>query len=164
MESEILFKHMRNTRKEGIKTFFIFFPVFVILAIGIHIFFYYIAKPTPPTNFYKLFMGVNGAIFLLSLVGYIIPNIIMNKEFSVSITREEIDCKVPSKVYGQSFHLKIKDIDTIIKDTTPESNPNYHIMTVQKEKISITANYENPVRKIIEILQAQNPGIRIIKE
>lgn len=163
MGNEILFTYRRNTRKEGIKTLFIFSTVFVVLALSVHIFFYF-AKPALPTNFYKLFMGVNAAIFLLSLVGYIIPNIKMNKEFSISITGEEIECKVPSKAFGQSFHLRIKDIDTIIKDTTPDDEHNWYLMTVQKEKINITKNYRNPVRKIIEILQAQNPGIKMIEE
>jgi len=52
----------------------------------------------------------------------------------------------------------------IVEDTTSDSFPDLSIITGQKEKIEITTHFKNPVRKIVEILQTQNPDIKMKKE
>lgn len=165
MTEEILFEYKKNTKKEGIQALIETLAGIIIVVSGLYLIEYlFPGSKEGMVVLKRIALWFLPAVFVLLLLGYIIPNIRMNRDFSIRITNGHIECIVPKKIYGQSFNIEISNIDTILEDSKPETSSDWYIITKQKEKFELTTNYNNPISKIVDVLREQNPRIIFKRE
>lgn len=151
MTQDILFEYKKSTKKEGIQTLIKNLALLIFFAAGLYFFSHFGA----PKAIIIIAIVIISIIFIILLV-YSIWNIRLDREFSITITKEHIECRIPEEAFGRSFNIKISDIDTILQESPPDESVDWYIITKQNERIKLTPNYNNPISKIVEILREQN--------
>ncbi len=123
MSDSIIFRYDLGGRKGHIKKSLP--ALFIIAAIILYEVFTFDLPRDMPKSLMGIISSCIGSLdFLITIVIvilislYAIPLLDPRREFSIIITRERLTCKMPAKIFGESFSTPITDIDTILEETT----------------------------------------------
>ena len=159
MASRVVISHSRRTKREGAGVLASSLLTVVGLIVFCHIFFPNMREEGP--IFYFVYNG--GALLIggLLVFAYAIPNLLMDREFRLTLFEDRIECKSPAKAYGESYSIPLSEIVMLEEEMGNEGPSDWWLITHDDRRILITPNYGNPVAKIVEALQHLKPEITL---
>lgn len=159
MASRVVISHSRRTKREGAGVLASSLLTVVGMITFCHIFFPNMREEDP-----IFFFAYNGGTLLIGCLlvfGYAIPNLLMDREFRITLFEDRIECKSPVNAYGESYSIPIDEIVMLEEKTGNEGPNDWYLIIRDNRRIQITPNYGNPVAKIVDALQHLKPGITV---
>jgi hypothetical protein len=156
MASKILISHRRRTKREGMIALVsgILVPVLWVTLTSLFQALFWQDSPV----FFWIFKSLGIVLGVVTVFGYAIPNMLMDREFSFVVSEDRIECKSPAKAYGESFSVPIDEI-VAIEHQRSEDMGDWFLITRGRQRIRIPMNYGNPVRKIVAALRELRPEL-----
>jgi|GEM_PF-3963663 len=114
-----------------------------------------------PIIFWAIVVVMGGAGGIL-FIGYFIPNLVMSRQFSLRIYSDRIVCESPHRSLAPAFDLPLSEIQFLEHDARGDAE-SWTIVTHDQKRHFITHNYGNPVKRIVKILMAAEPPLKVVK-
>lgn len=108
-----------------------------------------------------LFFAMLFIAFEALLLRTCLRNFIANEHFRCSLSPDQIFCHCPLDSQGDSFKLRLVDIQCIEERRYIEFPSKFFLVDFTGNKYWLTYGYDNPVKKILDGLQSLNPKIEI---
>ena len=103
-----------------------------------------------------------GALSLLLLFAVAIPNLRSGGQFTLRIYTSRIVSESPVPLLAKSFDLLLSEIDHLEHDTRGD-NDRWTIVARNGSRYEVTEQYRLPVKRVMRILQATEPPLRIVE-
>ena len=101
------------------------------------------------------------AFSLLLLFAVAIPNLRSGGQFTLRIYTSRIVSESPVPWLAKSFDLLLSEIDQLEHDTRGDNNC-WTIVARDGSRYEVTEQYRLPVNRVIRILQATEPPLRVV--
>lgn len=158
MKSRAILSHSCSTVREGVFTLVaITLTVAGLMAI-FHVVFRLVGEAEP---WYYVVHGIGLAIWASAVFCYALPNLFIRKRFEFTVFEDRIECRSPAAAYGRSFSVLIADVVALEEETGYEGANSWYLITRDNQRLQITPNYRNPVRRIVAALRELRPGIEV---
>lgn len=146
----VLFSHIRKTRSEGIRVAVTSAAVAIVLLYFGSIIF--TETSLSDQIFYWIFVGMTVLAATLGVFLFKIPNILSDKEFSLTIYQDRVICASPFKLFAPASSIMLDEIKNIIDEPSGVDVHNWYIITTDGRRGKITYSYNKPAAKIAKIL------------
>ena len=151
----LVFEHIRSVRREGKRSLLMISLVGTGLLLTIFLF-----SEISTTGWVAI--GIIGGGLLLLLFGLALPNLRGSGNFILRIYASRIVCESPVPSLAPSFDLVLTDIDHIEHDTRGDSS-HWIIVVRDGSRFKITEEYSLPLKKVIHILMATDPPLKVVE-
>lgn len=161
MPETVLISHERSLRSEALDMALLVIMLAFLSASGLVLWCYF---GLPQPNNTLLILAATGFILVTVLSGYSVWNVRAGASFSCTLTTNRILCKYPIESRGESFELKIDEIEFIEIKQFAGSNfgGDYYLHDLKGREYWLTLNYGNPAARILDRLEQLNPKIKLI--
>jgi hypothetical protein len=158
MTSNALVDHHRWTKREAWLTLFTVLSTYGGLLGLLYLFMYFFHDVS--MVFAIVWHLVVVGFGLLVILGYVLPNMRMDREFRFVVTSERIECTSPANRFGESYVVLIRDITAVEKKSRGEEGSyDWYLHTSDGRCLNLTPNYGNPIRRIVKVLRRLRPDL-----
>lgn len=105
-------------------------------------------------------------LFIVNLIGfgYVTWATGRNRaDFVCELTETGISCTNPVRFMGDSFSIRICEIDEIQEDSGAEGSLTYRLKTKDGNSYWLTSNFGNPAGRIVDELRKLRPDARYVR-
>ncbi len=145
----LLLKYQRSAREEAIRCLI----KLGIAAVIILLLLCYLHSKSPGPGVYVISLGIWLIAAIFSLVTNVIPHWKSPKSFEFVITDTWVESSSPHPNFGKNFRVKMDDIVEIREERYARAPTSYFIVLRDETAFQITADYGNPVGRIVSTIQ-----------
>jgi len=155
--AKLLLSHRRGSRREGI----LVLVFYVLISTGFIAVPHYFFPGFHEKAFHYVWDAFVLGVCALVIFTYSIPNIVMNREFRFELFEDRIECKSPSKFYGESYSILLSDIVELEEIVDYDGPSVWYFVMRDGRKIRIITNYGNRDEKIVKMVRHLKPDLPV---
>jgi len=161
MPETVLILHERSLRADALDVALLVVMLTFFLACASALWWY---SGFPRLDSMLVMLAIAGIIFIAVLLGHAVVNARDGGRFICMLTTERIVCECPIESQGESFDLKIEEIEFIEIKQFAGANfgGDYFLRDLKGREYWLTLSYGNPAAWILDRLEDLNPKIELI--
>lgn len=97
-------------------------------------------------------------VMIFGLGWYAVTNIRSDQDFICRIDHERLECIAPARDCGESFNIRLADIDRL-EEVNRGKSYSWDICTNDGRRFHLMYNYQNPVKRFLATIKALRPDV-----